>query len=323
MSNYTNARILQSEMHQSVDSGAFLGESGFKASITGLLDTGDAADLKELQNHVGREYYRKLHLFGLDAEITDSVDVGFRPLTFTGLYASTAAVPSTLLSGIYGYWTLNEAAGTRYDSVNSSDMTDVNTVGSVSGINDLAANFVRTSQERMYTPSNSNLTVGDIDFTWSFWIKAASPTLVQGVINKWYDNSEREYCMYLGLAGAKLSFIVRNAANTVDTQLNEAGTITTNTWYHYICYHDSVNNKLGIIRNNGTPTTVNYSAGVYNGAVNPRELAFGCDQNLPVVGNNNYFNGAIDEVGFWKRILTADERTQLYNAGVGTTYPFS
>jgi len=30
----------------------------------------------------------------------------------------------------------------------------------------------------------------------------------------------------------------------------------------------------------------------------------------------------IDEVGFWTRVLTEDERTALYNSGDGITYPF-
>jgi len=31
-------------------------------------------------------------------------------------------------------------------------------------------------------------------------------------------------------------------------------------------------------------------------------------------------DGRVDEVGFWKRVLTAQERTNLYNAGAGNTY---
>src|SRR3989304_4743325 len=33
--------------------------------------------------------------------------------------------------------------------------------------------------------------------------------------------------------------------------------------------------------------------------------------------------GRIDDVGFWKRVLTSSERSLLYNGGVGLTYPFS
>lgn len=34
------------------------------------------------------------------------------------------------------------------------------------------------------------------------------------------------------------------------------------------------------------------------------------------------FAGAIDEVGFWNRVLTLTELTTLYNSGSGLTYPF-
>jgi hypothetical protein len=35
------------------------------------------------------------------------------------------------------------------------------------------------------------------------------------------------------------------------------------------------------------------------------------------IGNNAMY-GRIDEVAFWKRILSPDERTRLYNSGNGT-----
>lgn len=41
-------------------------------------------------------------------------------------------------------------------------------------------------------------------------------------------------------------------------------------------------------------------------------------------GFNGYgFNGRIDEIGVWNRVLTAQEVTQLYNGGAGKAYPFS
>jgi len=36
-----------------------------------------------------------------------------------------------------------------------------------------------------------------------------------------------------------------------------------------------------------------------------------------------FFDGMIDEVGVWSRLLTSDEVTTLYNAGAGLSYPFS
>jgi Concanavalin A-like lectin/glucanases superfamily len=34
------------------------------------------------------------------------------------------------------------------------------------------------------------------------------------------------------------------------------------------------------------------------------------------------FYGCIDEVGYWNRVLTAAEIAQLYNGGIGLSYPF-
>ena len=35
------------------------------------------------------------------------------------------------------------------------------------------------------------------------------------------------------------------------------------------------------------------------------------------------YNGLIDEVGFWHKVLSQSEVTSLYNSGAGLAYPFS
>lgn len=53
--------------------------------VAAFPDTGNLQELSYLQNHVGREFYRKLDL--LDGSITnqDETDAGFRPITVDGL----------------------------------------------------------------------------------------------------------------------------------------------------------------------------------------------------------------------------------------------
>lgn len=97
-SSYDNAGILQSEMHQNFNSVEFTGISGYKYFITGLLNSGNPADIANLTNSIGREYYRKLNSLNITGSIAesniyfDTLDVGFRPLTLTGLYYS---IPET------------------------------------------------------------------------------------------------------------------------------------------------------------------------------------------------------------------------------------
>jgi hypothetical protein len=61
-----------------------------------------------------------------------------------------------------------------------------------------------------------------------------------------------------------------------------------------------------------------------NSAVNSAAYSYGIKDssgafNLGADGGNNLL-GSLDEVAYWRRILTSDERTRLYNNGVGRTY---
>jgi hypothetical protein len=79
-----NPMILSRVIRHEIDSG-FLA-TGHLVYITGLLQTGVAANDKILKNHLGREYFKRLNTFNLNSYINDDYDAGFRPKTFTGLY---------------------------------------------------------------------------------------------------------------------------------------------------------------------------------------------------------------------------------------------
>ncbi len=93
------------------------------------------------------------------------------------------------------------------------------------------------------------------------------------------------------------------------------GVPSTATYYLVHGWHDSINDELGISVNAGIANTTAHSAGVFDSTSN---FTMGRnDESLTL-----YWDGLIDEAGFWKRVLTSDERTQLYNAGNGLAYPF-
>jgi hypothetical protein len=73
-------------------------------------------------------------------------------------------------------------------------------------------------------------------------------------------------------------------------------------------WHDATANKL-------------YSS--LNGAAANETAATGFNTSTAdfIIGEHTfYWNGLIDEFGFWSRVLTAQERTDLYNAGAGLFY---
>jgi len=59
----------------------------FKSDINTYLNSGapTPARLSYYNNHIGRELFRKLHLFEMDGSIPDTFSEGFRPTAITNI----------------------------------------------------------------------------------------------------------------------------------------------------------------------------------------------------------------------------------------------
>jgi hypothetical protein len=215
-----------------------------------------------------------------------------------------------LSDNLVSYWKLDEASGNALDAHGSNELTDNNTVGTATGkIND-GRDFEETNSEFFSRASNSDLQTGNIDFTFQAWIKYESISGTQQIIAKDVDTS-REYELFLTAAAEPRCSVFVGGA---DTTVAWGASLSSATWYCLHAWHDSVNNQIGIVVNAGTPVTASTSAGVDTGAA-----AFHIGSRA-YPGFENYFDGVIDEVGFWKRVLSSQDRTDLYNSGNGLSY---
>lgn len=216
----------------------------------------------------------------------------------------------SLLTSLVSYWKLDEASGSRADAHGSNTLTDNNTVGSGTGVIGTGADHDSASSETLSIATNSSVDCGNIDYSFSFWIKAETISSFPIIISKRTGTSGNttDYIFYLDTG----------SSNKITAEIGSSGygtirgsTITTGSWFHIVIWHDSVNNQIGIAVNAGTPVTVSFSTGG-NTCIDPFVIGKG--------GGGGYFNGLIDEVGFWKRVLTSQERTDLYNSGNGLAY---
>lgn len=221
----------------------------------------------------------------------------------------------SLNTNLIAYWKLDETSGTRNDSVGSNHLTDNNTVTSAAGIISNAAEFLAANSEFLSIADNTDLSTGDIDFTISFWVyfNATTPAALVG---KWETSANREYAVYL--ESNVINFSVSTSGVSISGTVTAAalGLPSTGTWYFVVAWHDSINNTLNIQADNATPESTAYSSGVVERAA---AFKIGTLYDSPGVYD---FSGRIDEVGFWKRVLTTDERSALYNSGNGLAYPF-
>lgn len=214
-----------------------------------------------------------------------------------------------LKTSLISYWKLEEASGNRADSHGSNTLTDNNTVTQATGKIGNAGQFTSASSEYLNSTDNASLSTGDIDFTFATWVYLDTKGANRRILAKTNNVASSEYILTYRSATDRFDFTIADGAIQADA--NNLGSPSATTWYFIVCWHDSVANTLNIQVNNGTADS---SA---TGGTAPSDTAFDFQIGRTA---GEYMNGRIDDTAFWKRTLTAAEKTQLYNSGNGYSY---
>jgi hypothetical protein len=229
-----------------------------------------------------------------------------------------------LTDSLISHWALDEASGNALDSHSTNDLTETSgTIASATGKIGNCRDFESGDTEYFEGADSAALSTGDIDFTWAMWVQGESAPgsdQARTFVAKWgLASNQREYTvLWENLVGtSRFRFYVSsNGTSGVSVIASTFGTPSVGTWYFIVAWHDAAANTINIQINNGTVDSASHSAGVRDGTA---ALQLGTLDNLAPY----YHDGLIDEVSFWKRLLTADERTALYNGGNGLAYPWA
>lgn len=225
----------------------------------------------------------------------------------------------SLYSNLISYWPLHEATLNREDLIGSANaLAPINTPSGAAGIIENSTQFASASSRRLDIASNSSLQTGNIDFTFAFWgLLTSKPAALMAFIIKYNATAGNfDYEVYWDNSADRFKAAICRATDS--SQIVTASTFgapSTATWYFITAWYDTSNLGLNISINAGAPDTLTLG-GVPQAAGNA---------NFSMGGNavaSQYLNGQMCEVGFWKRVLTQQERTWLYNNGMGRTYPF-
>ncbi|KKL13050.1 hypothetical protein LCGC14_2529650, partial [marine sediment metagenome] len=228
----------------------------------------------------------------------------------------------TLDTGLEAFWKLDEASGTRFDAFSNNDLTDINTVAQNTGIIGNATQHLASSGERLEIADNASLSFsGNESFSIAGWIYLDTKTGNPHWCAK-YDGgggpNEREYRLFHFTASDRLNFVVSSdGITTTQVVANSFGSTPTGVFIFVACWHDAVADTINIQVNNGTVDSVGHSAGVFDGIA---PFILGSRKSGGAV---EFWNGRIDEIGVWRKVLSAQERTDLYNGGAGNTFTFS
>lgn len=200
-----------------------------------------------------------------------------------------------LLKDLVSYWSLLDAT----DSHRNNDASVTGATSGETGIIDTCYSFDGVDDRIELSKIDLSL-----PFSVSFWFKRGD--LNEGAIFSQWSNTDT----------TKRIGIYINSSNILQFYINSAWenliSITNITqWYNVVVTHDSglfniyVNNILVFSDNE------NKSSDIYN-------IFLGVFYASS--GFGNWWNGYIDELGYWNRSLTKDEIKTLYNNGNGLGY---
>ena len=172
-----------------------------------------------------------------------------------------------------------------------------------------ARSFELDNSEFLSTNDLAALSHGDVDFSYSCWfyLDTAASTY-QELLRKWSGSGDnRESVLYT--SGSKFVWDVSPTGTATLKRVTNGTVLATGQWYHVYLEHDAANNHIGISVDNNTMVTTANTDGVNDG-------------NAPFrfSHSSSSFDGRMASIGFWKRLLTTAERTEMINSGSGMAY---
>lgn len=198
-------------------------------------------------------------------------------------------------------------------------LTENHPIGRAEGVVGAAVQMHRATTDLLWAPDRPELSAGNVDLTFAAWVnldslgdRYARVVLAKADVTGGGMTGAREYALYLEPRIPRFRFewyVSRGrppAAVAVDAEPLSPG-----TWVLLTAWHDATTNRIGLRVNDGP---VQYSDA--DGGVDTQEpFVLG---GFSLASNQHPFDGRIDEVGIWRRLLTEAEQSALYRKALAT-----
>lgn len=220
----------------------------------------------------------------------------------------------SLLTNIISYWKLDESSGNATDSLGINTLTNTGTATYASAV---INNGVTVNGSSQYLSANNNVVGSGTVISIGVWLKNGNASQNQDctVLSNQKDNTGGIFVSRSTGGTANEYSLVYSNGTSYQGYGSGLFAISTSVFEYYVF----------II--NGTSRKVYRNASLIIDDTLTGSVSFTTAQNLtlgidPPVTAGRYWSGRYDEGGVWSRALTSGEITQLYNAGVGLSYPF-
>jgi hypothetical protein len=254
-----------------------------------------------------------------------------RTLSLTLLVSFSATLlafnaSADIITGLQTYWRFDDGSGssaavdfTGYGNTGvltnfaDSAYTSMWTTGEVAGAVLFNTNSATSNYVSVASSTNVNFDVSRA-FTLAAWVKLSVDGSLQA-------NSAPIICKGVGglesytldMTGGKFRVLMRNNSGNSTATASSVTSPVAGTWYHVVGWWNRNAPRLGIYVN-GVSETVNSSATLTTDYVNTHPLTIGCKESSASSGYNIPFQGVIDEVRIYNRVLSDTDVAELYAA---------
>lgn len=209
-------------------------------------------------------------------------------------------------NGLIGWWRLNGNADDS--SANAYNGTASNTTSSTGQNGQANQAFTFTSASTSNVTVAHNTTLGSDPQTFSFWIRPTSWASANAsvILSKRSSTTDGYYIAY---TTSSLGLVFDCGTSTSPNRWIPGYAPTLNTWTHVV-FTCSSDTGVALYVNgayNNRRTSVNRSAMT----TSTKNLKFGQDSDAGA----QLFNGAMDDIRIYNRVLTVSEVNALYTAG--------
>lgn len=219
-------------------------------------------------------------------------------------------VTSSLLTDLESFWKLEESSGNAIDELGNANLSETGSIGTATGKIGNARNLSGSGQYFSTSKANVSALYGGADFTIGGWMASDA-------------NATNSLCSVYGASGNRC-WLLQHGSNwrllassdgsaTVNTGFVGSST-TAGTFYHWLLEWDESAEQFEFYVNNSSIATLSVSGGLFDST---HDFNLGSREN-----GTDLWDGKLDAVGIWSRILTSDEKSELYNSGDGVEHPF-
>ena len=244
---------------------------------------------------------------------------------FASSVTTALAAYNALNQDLVAYWKFNESSGNAADSSgNDYTLTNTNTVTYAAGKLNNAASFASASTQYMIlstVPSSLWLdTIGDWTLCAWFYLDSVAADhniLTLGDVAGKVSVEFRYDDVVAGtdpVANDRFSCVVFSNGSSISVSSYSTTEIVAETWYFACSTYDASTDTIQTYLNAVKEKEVG-SAAIYDHSSSTPVLNIGRSN---FSGGSRYFNGDIDNLCVFNKVLSQSEINELYNAGFGT-----